>query len=141
MSGPAGDVMRTGAVRRVTLALAGVVVLAGSLGAHHEILAKFDDKKPVTLNGVVTLVDWKNPHVHIFINVKDRTQVLNWAIELESPIDLQKSGWKANTVQPGDALTVDGLAARNGSRQAWGRAVTLTGGRRVFTVTASGPPP
>ena len=88
--------------------------------AHHAILGKFDDKKPMTLNGIVTLVDWRNPHVHVFMNVKDAKGVLNWAVELESPIELQQSGWNKDTLQPGDAITVRGMAARNGSRQAWG---------------------
>ena len=65
---------------------------AGSMTgvAHHAISAKFDDKKPTTMNGVVTLVDWRNPHVHVFMNVKDaKGAILNWAVEIESPIDLR----------------------------------------------------
>ena len=61
--------------------------------AHHEVLAKFDDKKPMTLNGIVTLVDWGNPHVHVFMNVTNGKEYVNWAVELESPIELQQSGW------------------------------------------------
>lgn len=112
-------------------------LLAGTPAlAHHATLAKFDDTKPATLNGVVTLVDWANPHVHVFINVKDaKNQVLNWAIELESTVDLARSGWSRDTVQPGDALTVQGIVARNGSRQVYGRSVVLSKtGRQVFTV-------
>ena len=137
--------MRTAAARACAFSLAGVVWASVTLTAHHEILAKFDDKKPITLNGVVTLVDWRNPHVHVFMNVKDnRDQILNWAIELESTIDLQKSGWTRESVQPGDAVTVDGMAARNGSRQAWGKSVVMTAtGRRVLAVNpaALAPPP
>ena len=80
--------MRLGAPRVFAAALAGLLLATVPLIAHHEILAKFDDKKPMTLNGVVTLVDWRNPHVHVFMNVKDaKNEVLNWAVELESPID------------------------------------------------------
>ena len=90
-----------------------LLLAAAPLAAHHEILAKFDDKKPVTLSGVVTLVDWRNPHVHVFMNVRDaKGQMLNWAIELESPIDLQQSGWTSDSLQPGDAITVEGIAAQ-----------------------------
>ena len=90
-------------------------------------LAKFDDTKPITLNGIVTLVDWRNPHVHVFMNVQDaQGQLVNWAVELESPIDLQQSGWTRDTLQPGDAITVQGIAARNGSRQVWGRSIVMT---------------
>ena len=66
---------------RTLLACTGVVLLLASTTgvAHHAISAKFDDKKPTTLNGIVTLVDWRNPHVHVFMNVKDAKGVLNWA--------------------------------------------------------------
>jgi hypothetical protein len=99
--------MRSAAPRLLAAALTAVVLTAGAparLVAHHEILAKFDDGKRMTLKGVVTLIDWRNPHVHVFINVpRGAGQPANWAIELESPIDLQKGGWNRATLQPGDA--------------------------------------
>ena len=109
----------------VTLAFALVaVLLLGTVGsAHHAISAKFDDTKPQTLSGVVTLVDWRNPHVHIFMNVRNNNDADNWAIELESPIDLQASGWTRDSVKPGDAITVAGITARNGSRQVWANKI------------------
>lgn len=109
--------------------------------AHHPIPAKFDAAKPLTLSGIVTMVDWRNPHVHIFMNVRDRNETVNWAIELESPIDLQQSGWSRDSLQPGDAITVQGIAARNGSRQSWARSIVMTAtGRQVLHVTTAGPP-
>jgi hypothetical protein len=117
-------------------ALAGLLLIAVPLRAHHPITAKFDDTKPITLSGVVTLVDWRNPHVHIYLNVKSKTETRNWAIEIESPIDLQQSGWNHDTLQPGDTITVDGIQARNGSPQAWGRSVVVTAtGRQVFKIS------
>ena len=108
--------------------------------AHHVIAAKFDPAKSITLRGTVTAVDWLNPHVHIFLDVPDRNVVTNWAIELDSQLDLQRSGWKRDTLKPGDAITVQGITARDGSKQAWGNSVTVTnGGRRVFTVTPAQP--
>ena len=69
------------------------LVLATGLGlAHHPISAKFDDRKPLTLSGIVTLLDWRNPHVHVFMNVRGTSETVNWAVELESPIELQQSG-------------------------------------------------
>jgi len=68
--------------------------------------------------------------------------VLNWAIELESPIDLHHSGWNKDSLKPGDSITVEGMAARNGSRQAWGKSVVLGNtGRRILTVSTAPPPP
>jgi hypothetical protein len=123
-------------------ALAGLVLATAPLVAHHPISGKFDDTKPMTLTGIVTLVDWRNPHVHVFMNVGDaKTQIENWAVEIESPILLQQSGWLRESVQPGDSITVDGIAARNGSRQVWGRSIKLTGtGREVLNLKPYAPP-
>jgi Family of unknown function (DUF6152) len=92
--------------------------------AHHEITAKFDETKHETLNGIVTAVDWRNPHVHVFINVTTDAGVSNWAVELESTIALEKSGWRHDTVHAGDAVTVAGIVARDGTRQIWGETLT-----------------
>ena len=127
----------------VTLAFALVaVLLLGTVGsAHHPISAKFDDTKPQTLSGVVTLVDWRNPHVHIYMNVRNNNDADNWAIELASPIDLQASGWNHESVKAGDAITVAGITARNGSRQLWANKITMTGsGKEVLNVTPATPP-
>ena len=73
----------------IAFALCAVLLLGTAISAHHPISAKFDDTKPQTLSGVVTLVDWRNPHVHIYMNVRTNNDADNWAVELESPIDLQ----------------------------------------------------
>ena len=92
----------------------GVFLAARPVAAHHEILAKFDDKKPMTLRGTVTKVDWANPHVHIFIDAKDaKGAATNWAVELESVVDLERSGWSETTVKIGDLMAVEGPIARN----------------------------
>ena len=137
--------MRPFASRVCAAALIGLVLAAlasARLGAHHEILAKFDDAKRMTLKGVVTLIDWRNPHVHVFMNVRSgASQPANWAIELESPIDLKQNGWSRDTLHPGDAITVEGFAARDGSRQLWGNSVVTATGRQVFAVTPRTPTP
>jgi hypothetical protein len=116
----------------------GVLLAAAPLVAHHAIQSKFDDKKPMTLKGLVTKVDWLNPHVHVFMNVQDGNTVNNWAIELESPVDLQKSGWNRDSLKPGDAITMQGIAAKDGSRQAWGNSVSMTsGGKKILNLTAA----
>jgi hypothetical protein len=131
------------AIRCALLTAAVAMLAAVTTTAHHSITAKFDDTKPMTLRGVVTLVDWTNPHAHVYVNVRDaKGQVLNWAIELESPIDLKANGWSPDTLRPGDGITVQGITARNGSRQVWARSVAVTAtGREVFTVNRTPPAP
>ena len=114
----------------------GVLLAAIPLLAHHNITAKFDPAKTRTLNGVVTRLDWANPHVHILMDVVEGNTVKNWAVELESTIDLERSGWDLNTLKPGDAVTVQGMLARDGSPQIWGDSVVLTASKkRVLDVS------
>ena len=133
--------MASGVFRVLVPAVIGLLLAGVALTAHHEILAKFDDGKRVTLSGIVTLVDWRTPHVHVFMNVRDGgNKATNWAVELESPIDLQQSGWNRDSVKPGDAVRVEGMAARDGSRQVWGTSLVLAAtGRQVLNVTPRAP--
>src|SRR5687767_12115866 len=99
------------------LAVASVLaVLAGStLVAHHSVAAKFDESKTQTLTGIVTLVDWRNPHVHVFLNVRGaKGEWVNWAIELDSPIDLQESGCNRETPSPSRGIPLGTPRARSG---------------------------
>lgn len=120
-----------------------LVVLMG-LGipafGHHEITAKFDPERPVSMTGVVTKLDWLNPHAHIFMDVTQGAELRNWAVELESPIDLEQAGWNRESLTPGDEITVEGMAARDGSRQLWGESVSMAAtGRAVFDTVGTGP--
>lgn len=115
-------------------------VLCTSLGlssahvlAHHPIQAKFDEASEMALSGIVTHVDWKNPHVHVFVNVTDGKAVTNWAVELESPLLLTGSGWTEASVKPGDKIDVKGIRARDGSRQVWSENFSVAG-KTVFTL-------
>jgi hypothetical protein len=114
-----------------------LAVLASPLAAHHEIAAKFDPSKSTTLNGLVTGVDWRSPHVHVLVNVREGDRLTNWAVELENTIDLERSGWNRNSLKPGDAVTVQGQRARDGSHQLWGNSIVLTDSRRrVLAISA-----
>ncbi|MFM2125741.1 MAG: hypothetical protein RL328_2192 [Acidobacteriota bacterium] len=104
----------------------GLALYGTSAWAHHPLTSKFDMAKTTTMSGVVTSVDWRNPHVHIFMNVTANRKVSNWAIELESPIELAKDGWSRETVHPGDKLTVKGNPALDSSRQVWGADLRYT---------------
>jgi len=117
------------------------IVAAKPAFSHHSVLAKFDNTKTQTVSGIVELVEWKNPHVHVFINSQTATGFARWAVELESRVDLDRSGWSSETLKPGDVITVQGLAARDGSRQVWANSVTLKStGKRVLDVIPAAPP-
>ena len=127
--------------RTVSALVLGALLLTVATGdAHHATSAKFDETKPLTLTGVVTNIDWRNPHVHVFIDVKDAKGLLNWAAELQSPIELEQNGWTRESLQPGANVTIRGIAARNGSRQLWANAVMVDGSKQVFTIKMTSPP-
>ena len=122
----------------IMIAAAGLLILP--LSAHHEITAKFDPAKTTTIRGIVTTVDWANPHAHVFMNVGTGNNLVNWAVELESVVDLQRANFRRDTVKPGDSIVVEGFLARDGSRQVWGNSVVLTAGnKRVFNVPEEAP--
>jgi len=103
------------------------------LAAHHSFAAEYDEKKPVTLKGVVTKVEWTNPHARFYIDVKDdRGTVVSWNLELASPNVLTRNGWTRKSLQIGDQVVVSGSQAKDGTNMANARAVTLADGRRVF---------
>src|ERR1700691_5190110 len=100
------------------------------LAAHHELRAEFDPGKPVSLRGIVTRFDWNNPHALLYIDVKDASsEIVNWAVEWASPLELRKAGWTMAMVKAGDSVTVEALLARAGSKLAAGRAMVLTSGK------------
>ena len=124
--------------------VAGVVLLAPVAAlAHHSFAAEYDVKKPVTLKGVVTKVEWTNPHARFYLDVKDESgKVVNWNLELASPNVLVRQGWNRHSLKVGDEVTVSGSQAKDGSEMANARTVTLADGRKVFAFsTADAPPP
>ena len=107
-------------------------VLALPALAHHSFVAEYDAHKPVTLNGVVTKVEWTNPHARFYIDVKDENgNVTNWNLELASPIALRRLGWTRDFLQVGSVVTVFGSLAKDGSKLANARTVTLADGRKM----------
>jgi len=106
--------------------------------AHHSFAAEYDIKKQVTLTGTVTKVEWLNPHMRIYVDVKDTSgAVNNWECELGSPNGLMRMGWTRHTLKPGDTVVVEGAAAKDGSNLANVKTVKLPDGRRLFAGSAS----
>ena len=117
-------------VRRLASVFVGAaLVFASTSQAHHSFSAEFDAEKPITLTGIVTKVEWTNPHVWIYVNVKDpeTNKMKNWGIELGPPHLLQRRGWRRESLALGTKINADGFLARNGSDRMNARTVTLAG--------------
>jgi Family of unknown function (DUF6152) len=101
--------------------------------AHHSFAAEYDTDKPVQITGTVTKVEWTNPHVHFYVDVKnDQGEVVNWNIELGPPLILRHLGWRQDSLKIGDQVAVEGYLARDQSNLANAKKVTLADGRSVF---------
>ena len=109
-------------------------LVAVPLMAHHSFGAEYDVTKPLTLTGVVTKIEWTNPHSYFYIDVKDSGgKVVNWKLEGYPPGVLQRTGWKKDvTMKLGDTVTVFAWHARDGSNLAHSREVTVAGGKKLF---------
>ena len=114
------------------------VLLSGgpALLAHHSFAAEYDDKAPVKVSGTVTKVEWTNPHIWFFVDVKDdQGRVTNWGFSAGPPGVLQRRGISKNVLKTGDMVVVEGFRARDGSNNASGGRVTFPDGRSVFTAS------
>ncbi len=109
--------------------------------AHHSFAAEFDGTKQISLTGVVTKVDWVNPHAYIYVDVKgDDGTVVNWALETGAPNMLYRQGWRKDDLKVGDMVTFEAFLAKDGSHTAAARQVKLPDGRKVFAGTPSSTP-
>jgi len=124
------------------VAAAGLLISGGPALAHHSFAAEYDANQPLTLKGTVTKIEWTNPHARFYISVKDEKGALtDWNLELASPNGLVRNGWTRKTLNVGDEVTVQGSAARDGSKMANARVVTLANGRQVFAGSSGGDAP
>ena len=109
---------------------------AAPVVAHHSFAAEYDSTQPVKVTGVVTRVEWTNPHIWFYVDVKDDAgKVTNWGFSGGPPGVLQRRGISRTAMKPGDVVVVEGFRARDGSTNASGGSVTFPDGRRVFTAS------
>jgi len=120
---------------RTMVFLSGILLALGAVPAlaHHSFAAEYDSSKPIMLKGAVTKMEWQNPHARFYVDVTDEAgKVTNWEFELGSPNGLMRRGWTRNSLKPGDTVSIEGYLAKDGSKLANARNVTLGDGRKIF---------
>ena len=126
---------------KLLVAAAAITTLLSTapVAAHHSFAAEFDASKPFKLTGVVTKVEWQNPHTIFYLDITDdqTKKVTNWSFEMGSPNGLMRNGWTRNTLKIGDVVTVEGSLARDGSPYGNAQAVVLAStGKRLFAASS-----
>jgi Family of unknown function (DUF6152) len=123
----------TGAVSALLITLVAVAPVL----AHHSFATEYDRTKPVAVTGVVRKVEWRNPHIWFYVDVKDdRGKVVTWGFSGGPPAFLMRQGIRQDVLKIGDVVKVEGFRARDGSNNASGGRVTFSDGRSVFTASA-----
>ena len=111
---------------RPALMLSALVLSATPLMAHHNVAQMYDAEKPVALNGTVTAVEWKNPHVFVFVDVKDEAgTIVNWKVELLAAVILAREGFTRHSLHVGDTINMTACIAKDGSHTAAAQFVTV----------------
>ena len=127
----------------LTLSFASLMAVSPVLLAHHSFSAEFDSRKPVTMQGYVTKIEWTNPHVWFYLSVKDAQtgKAAIWGFEMGPPHGLQGQGWQRETMKLGDEVRVEGSLAKNGSNRVNARNVTLAKtGKKYGAASSEGNP-
>jgi hypothetical protein len=123
------------------LALTAALFLSSAIAAlaHHSFDAEYDRNKPITLKGKVTKMEWMNPHIWIYLDVTDEKGATSkWQVEGGAPNSLRRNGWSRDSVKEGEALTVEGSRAKDGSNTINARSVTNATGKRLFAGSSEG---
>ena len=123
--------MRNGV--RAGVIAAGLAMAVAPVFAHHSLFAVFDEDQSVTLKGVVSKVEWVNPHVYLYIDVADEAGKVNtWSVETFPPTTLRRAGLSRDKLGYGETVTLLGYKARNGSQLAFLRQITFADGRELL---------
>ena len=119
-------------VRTVLLASMGVLLAAMPVLSHHSFASEFDDTRVITVVGVITKVDWINPHAFFYVESKDQSgHVTEWTMASFPPGLLSKAGLTRNMLKVGDTVTIEAYAAKDGTNHGWPHKITLPDGRVV----------
>jgi Family of unknown function (DUF6152) len=102
------------------------IAFTGTALAHHSLEAKFNPRQTVTLNGTVEKIEWSNPHVRLYLTVMKDSSTAEWEVEMGSPNEQMLSGWKIDSIRPGDHVAVSVYRARDGSNLGFARKISLT---------------
>jgi hypothetical protein len=123
----------------LALSIAGMLAAPMPANAHHAFAAEFDAEKPVTVQGTVQKVEWTNPHIWVYVDMKSAGgAVERWQCEGGSPNTLSRQGWSRNTLKIGDQVTIEGFRAKNGSNTCNSRVVKTADGKRLFAGSSLG---
>jgi hypothetical protein len=119
----------------------GLLAAALPLVAHRSFQAKFDRNRIVHIQGTVRQLKWKHPRVQLVLDAANGGgDAVMWSIELSSPKDLRRRGWIQQALRPGDVVAVEGYVAKDGSKMASARKITLAGGKQMFAESPAVPP-
>jgi len=119
-------------MKRIPMLLVALAALAAGIALAHHAEPLYDMKHPVTVTGVVSRVDWSNPHVYLYVTVSsEKSAPEDWSIELSAPHSLQHYGWTSTTIKPGDRITCTGGRSRSGARALRTATVQLPDGRTL----------
>jgi hypothetical protein len=126
----------------VAVLVAGAAVLSCGvvLGAHHSFSSEYDGTKTFKINGVVSKVEWTNPHVRFYVDVTEQDgKVTTWNMEIASPSALARNGWSSRTLKVGDKITVEGYSGKVVATRGNAKSVILADGRSLFAGAADDP--
>jgi hypothetical protein len=125
---------------KLFLATCALILLAAPAFAHHAFEAEFSDQKPITVTGIITKVDWVNPHTYVYIDAKDESgKIVSWSFECMPPGMLHRAGMTREMLPIGQTITIDGYAAKDGSKSlGWLKRIHFADGR-VIEVTKNNP--
>jgi hypothetical protein len=123
----------------LALLITGVLAAPVPAPAHHAFAAEFDAEKPVTVQGAVQKVEWTNPHIWVYVDMKTADGKLErWQCEGGSPNTLTRQGWSRDTLKVGDQVVIEGFRAKNGSNTCNSRVVKTADGKRLFAGSSLG---